>query len=145
MSNDDYNTTIVRNQALVPIAEKASHIIEMYTKGLFPNAVLTPHAVGVSCENFLSAFYRVWILATLRLGENIRERVQSTEYDELNDMMAVVPSLVIDCSNNEKVYLGIGDLGIVPETVYPKIFIWKKAKVQYPLEFELGEGHAGNQ
>lgn len=122
MSNDDYSTTIVRTQALVSIAEKASHISGMYTKGLFPNAFLTPHAIGMSCENFLSAFYRVWILATLRLGETIKERVESTENEELKDMMAVVPSLVIDCANHEKIYLGIGHQEIVPEVVYPRIF-----------------------
>ena len=121
LSNGDYNTTIVRTQQILSIAKKASHVSEMYTKGLFPNADLTNLAPGMSCEDFLSAFYRVWILATLRSDETIRERVESTENEELKYMMAVIPALVIDCSNSEKIYLGIGYSGLLPEIPWPRI------------------------
>lgn len=148
LSNGDYNTTIVRTQTLLSIAKKASHVGAMYTKGLLPNADLTNMAIGMSCEDFLSAFYRVWILATLRLGETIREQLESIEDEELDNMMAVIPGLAIDCSTSEKIYLGIGHPGILPETTYPRITFpnsncpfnpdWLKAML------EISECHGGS-
>ena len=127
LSNGDYNATLVQNQALVSIAKKASHVGGLHTKGLLPNAVLSPQDTKMSCENVIAAFYRVWTLATLRLGQAIQERVDSIDRDDLKDMMVVVQSLVVDCSDEDKVYLGMAQPGIMPGSGCQLDASWMKA------------------
>ena len=121
LSNGDYTTTLVRNQALISIAEKAGRVGESYTQGFYPNANLSELNKGMSCESFISAFYRIWILATLRSGEAMKERVKSIESGELKHMMALVPSLVIDCSDSEMIHLGIGHGSLTSSMEYTMI------------------------
>ena len=107
LNSDDYSTILTRTRALVSNAKKADHVAKLHTWGVCPKGIVSPeYARGLSCENFTSAFYGVWILTALGLGKAMDERLDSIIGDELRNMMAVVPFLVRDCLDNDKLYLG---------------------------------------
>ncbi|KAF6241912.1 hypothetical protein HO173_000624 [Letharia columbiana] len=107
-SNGDYRAILVRNKALISNAKKADHAGTLSTRGASPDRIVSPDDARVPPrEEFISAFYRVWMFATLYLGEAMRARLGSMEVTQLEDMMAVVQFLVYDCPVDDKVYLGV--------------------------------------
>ena len=108
LNNEDYSTILTRTRALVSNAKKADHVAKLHIWGVCANGILSPkHGSRLSCGNFTSAFYGVWILTTLGSGKAMDERLDLINGDELGNMMPVVRFLVRDCPDNVKIYLGV--------------------------------------
>ena len=61
----------------------------------------TPH------EDFILAYYSIWILATLRSEEAMEERLKSITGDLVDNMAIVVTFLLDDLPDNDRLYLGV--------------------------------------
>ena len=109
LNNGEYSTLLARNQALISNAKKAEHIGRVYTS--LPPEWMPPSDPCTDRhkkhENFILAYYRVWILATLGDEETIDERLKSIAEDEADSMTEVMAVLLDDLPEVDRVYLGV--------------------------------------
>ena len=109
LNNGEYSTLLARNQALISNAKKAEHVCRVFIP--LESKWITESG---GCpderklhENFILAYYRVWILATLRDEETMDERLKSIAEDEADYMTDVMGVLCDDLPEIDRVYLGV--------------------------------------
>ena len=109
LNNGGYSTVLARNQALISNAKKAEHIARLCTSRMSQGTTEIGERMDKRKlhEDFILAYYSIWILETLRTEKAMEERLQSMT-ETLTDHMAVVRTVLLnDLSEDERVSLGV--------------------------------------
>ena len=108
LNNGEYSTILARNQALISNAKIAEHIGRECMSRVSRWTTETGERMDrrKRHEEFILAYYSIWILATLRSEEAMEERLKSITGTLVFQMAVVRMVLRYDLPENERVYLG---------------------------------------
>ena len=109
LNNGEYSTILARNQALISNAKKAEHVGRLCTSHVSQWTTETGERTDRRKlhEDFILAYYGIWILATLRSEEAMKERLKSITGHLVDNMAVVMMILADNLPENERFYLGI--------------------------------------
>ena len=114
LNNGEYSIILARNQVLISNAKKAEHIGRVCTSCVSRWATETGGRTDRRKlhEDFILAYYSIWILATLRAEEAMEARLKTITGTLVDHMAVVMMIMVVKLPENERSYLGVSDPGL---------------------------------